>query len=309
MIQTHNESLAGSFLMLWTVCCPMGCVCLSEQAGFVSSWVVTGICPFCHWAHTQPFNFCVVCNLISSTLAVSGALWPKLVTCSTHMIVRTNLIILHLMFRFLGSTKIALRDLSSGQVRSLPSRNVPLVNESGQNIGVSLTHTGNCKTISFLKNQWQYIQPLYFRLQSTLWLAMILQPMPHQTSTTLKQEMLQLMLVLSSTLKMRHCSGQKVLCQVFNLGSVYLILDHFSFFCWLGVGEEGDTTLPDGAQSGSTGSPSSPTQPASLRKRLARAQNRHRLVDKPQDFQVSLTVFAEESCSFYQHQRLSETKF
>lgn len=55
------------------------------------------------------------------------------------------------MFRFLGSTKIPLRDLSSGQVRSLPSRNVPLVNESGQNIGVSLTNTRNYKTISFKK--------------------------------------------------------------------------------------------------------------------------------------------------------------
>lgn len=84
VIQTHDESLAAGFLIVWTVCCPMGCVCLSEQAGFVSSWVVTGICPFCHWAHTQPFNFCVVCNLITSTLAVSGVSWPKLVTCATH---------------------------------------------------------------------------------------------------------------------------------------------------------------------------------------------------------------------------------
>uniref|UniRef100_A0A3P8S2L3 Myoferlin n=1 Tax=Amphiprion percula TaxID=161767 RepID=A0A3P8S2L3_AMPPE len=39
--------------------------------------------------------------------------------------------------KFLGSTKISLRDLAAGQVRSLPSKNVPLVNESGQNIGVS----------------------------------------------------------------------------------------------------------------------------------------------------------------------------
>uniref|UniRef100_A0A8C3AYY4 Myoferlin n=1 Tax=Cyclopterus lumpus TaxID=8103 RepID=A0A8C3AYY4_CYCLU len=39
--------------------------------------------------------------------------------------------------RFLGSTKISLRDLASGQMRSLPSKNVPLVNASGQNIGVS----------------------------------------------------------------------------------------------------------------------------------------------------------------------------
>uniref|UniRef100_A0A3Q3IYK4 C2 domain-containing protein n=1 Tax=Monopterus albus TaxID=43700 RepID=A0A3Q3IYK4_MONAL len=39
--------------------------------------------------------------------------------------------------KFIGSTKIALRDLASGQVKSLPSKNVSLVNESGQSIGVS----------------------------------------------------------------------------------------------------------------------------------------------------------------------------
>ncbi|XP_029933511.1 myoferlin-like isoform X2 [Myripristis murdjan] len=40
--------------------------------------------------------------------------------------------------KFLGSTKIPLRDLATGQVRSLPSKNVPLVNESGQNIGATI---------------------------------------------------------------------------------------------------------------------------------------------------------------------------
>lgn len=40
-------------------------------------------------------------------------------------------------FRFIGSTKVSLKDLASGQVRSLPSKNLPLANESGQNIGVS----------------------------------------------------------------------------------------------------------------------------------------------------------------------------
>uniref|UniRef100_A0A8D3DDI5 C2 domain-containing protein n=1 Tax=Scophthalmus maximus TaxID=52904 RepID=A0A8D3DDI5_SCOMX len=40
--------------------------------------------------------------------------------------------------KFLGSTKISLRDLASGQVRSLPSKNVPLVNESGQSIGATI---------------------------------------------------------------------------------------------------------------------------------------------------------------------------
>ncbi|XP_029977702.1 myoferlin-like isoform X4 [Sphaeramia orbicularis] len=40
--------------------------------------------------------------------------------------------------KFLGSTKISLRDLASGHAKSLPSKNVPLVNENGQNIGASI---------------------------------------------------------------------------------------------------------------------------------------------------------------------------
>ncbi|XP_012731581.3 myoferlin isoform X3 [Fundulus heteroclitus] len=40
--------------------------------------------------------------------------------------------------KFLGSTKIPLRDLASGKVRSLPSKNVPLVSESGQGIGATI---------------------------------------------------------------------------------------------------------------------------------------------------------------------------
>ncbi|KAM4624027.1 myoferlin-like [Polymixia lowei] len=40
--------------------------------------------------------------------------------------------------KFLGSTKITLRDLATGQVRSLPSKNVSLVNESGQGIGATI---------------------------------------------------------------------------------------------------------------------------------------------------------------------------
>lgn len=54
----------------------------------------------------------------------------------------------------------------------------------------------------------------------------------------------------------------------------------------------GDESSPDGGQSGASGSPSSPAQPASLRQRLARAQNRYRLANKPQDFQVSVHVHA-----------------
>ncbi|XP_034049225.1 myoferlin-like isoform X2 [Thalassophryne amazonica] len=41
--------------------------------------------------------------------------------------------------KFLGSTKISLRDLATGQVRSLPSKNVALVNENGQNIGATIS--------------------------------------------------------------------------------------------------------------------------------------------------------------------------
>ncbi|XP_031595497.1 myoferlin-like isoform X2 [Oreochromis aureus] len=40
--------------------------------------------------------------------------------------------------KFLGSAKISLRDLASGQARSLPCKNVPLVSESGQNIGATI---------------------------------------------------------------------------------------------------------------------------------------------------------------------------
>lgn len=41
-----------------------------------------------------------------------------------------------LFFRFIGSAKISLRDLASGQVKSLPSKNVPLINEKQQAVGV-----------------------------------------------------------------------------------------------------------------------------------------------------------------------------
>lgn len=40
-------------------------------------------------------------------------------------------------FRFIGSAKIFLRDLASGQTRSLPSKNVPLMNEKQQTVGVN----------------------------------------------------------------------------------------------------------------------------------------------------------------------------
>ncbi|XP_059215641.1 myoferlin [Centropristis striata] len=40
--------------------------------------------------------------------------------------------------KFIGSTKISLRDLSSGQLKSLSSRNVPLLNEKQQSIGATI---------------------------------------------------------------------------------------------------------------------------------------------------------------------------
>uniref|UniRef100_A0A4W4GVV4 C2 domain-containing protein n=1 Tax=Electrophorus electricus TaxID=8005 RepID=A0A4W4GVV4_ELEEL len=41
--------------------------------------------------------------------------------------------------KFIGSAKISLRDLASGQSRSLPSRNVPLINEKKQDIGATIS--------------------------------------------------------------------------------------------------------------------------------------------------------------------------
>ncbi|XP_076856143.1 myoferlin isoform X1 [Brachyhypopomus gauderio] len=40
--------------------------------------------------------------------------------------------------KFIGSAKVYLKDLASGQLKSLPSKNVALVDESGQNIGATI---------------------------------------------------------------------------------------------------------------------------------------------------------------------------
>lgn len=42
-------------------------------------------------------------------------------------------------FRFIGAAKILLRDLASGQTKSLPSKNVPLMNEKQNAVGVNIT--------------------------------------------------------------------------------------------------------------------------------------------------------------------------
>ncbi|XP_070697288.1 myoferlin [Pempheris klunzingeri] len=40
--------------------------------------------------------------------------------------------------KFIGSAKISLRDLASGQLKSLPSKNVPLINEKQQSVGATI---------------------------------------------------------------------------------------------------------------------------------------------------------------------------
>ncbi|XP_044194446.1 myoferlin-like isoform X7 [Thunnus albacares] len=127
--------------------------------------------------------------------------------------------------KFLGSTKISLRDLASGQIRSLPSKNVPLVSESGQNIGA---------TINLVV---AYDPPANAA------------PNPNDPQ-----------------------GGDATV----DAGG--------------GGGDGGDEAAVDGNQSGSPGVPSSSGQPAKLRQRLARVQNRHRLVDKPQDFQIRVRI-------------------
>ncbi|XP_037611174.1 myoferlin-like isoform X6 [Sebastes umbrosus] len=64
-----------------------------------------------------------------------------------------------------------------------------------------------------------------------------------------------------------------------------------------GGGDGGDESLPDGGQSGFAGVPSAPGQDVALRRRLARAQNRHRLVNKPQDFQIRVRIIEARQLS------------
>ena len=47
-----------------------------------------------------------------------------------------DLTLISLILRFIGSAKISLRDLANGQATSLPLKNIPLVNEKQQAIGV-----------------------------------------------------------------------------------------------------------------------------------------------------------------------------
>ncbi|KAF7662453.1 hypothetical protein LDENG_00235470 [Lucifuga dentata] len=124
--------------------------------------------------------------------------------------------------KFLGSTKISLKDLATGQVTSLPSKDVPLVSESGQNIGA---------TINLVV---AYDPPRNAALN---------QNDPEAGDATVD------------------------------------------------AGDEGDETITDtdGGQGNSAGGPSS--QPANLRQKMARReQSRHKLANKPQDFQIRVRI-------------------
>lgn len=130
---------------------------MSQQAGLVSFRWLPSACPFCEFhficAHIQAaINLLTDVHLCTIFAKLNLKNLYKIAPFSIlntffyiyFKISASNDSILF-VFRFLGSAKILLRDLASGQTRSLPCKNVPLVNESGQNIGVSLinsnTHT------------------------------------------------------------------------------------------------------------------------------------------------------------------------
>ncbi|XP_047464488.1 myoferlin isoform X1 [Mugil cephalus] len=137
--------------------------------------------------------------------------------------------------KFLGSAKIFLRELASGQVKSLPSKNVPLVNESGQNIGATIN--------------------LVIAYNAPANAA----PNPNDPQ-----------------------AGDAELDGGGSGGA---------------GGDGGDGMSPDGGQIGSAGFSSSSGQPVNFRQRLSRSQNRHRLVNKPQDFQIRVRIIEARQLS------------
>ncbi|XP_041829318.1 myoferlin-like isoform X2 [Melanotaenia boesemani] len=64
-----------------------------------------------------------------------------------------------------------------------------------------------------------------------------------------------------------------------------------------GGGEEGGETVVDGDQSGPGGVSLSPAERGDLRQKLARSQNRRRLVNKPQDFQIRVRIIEARQLS------------
>ncbi|KAM9424835.1 myoferlin-like isoform 2-T2 [Pholidichthys leucotaenia] len=123
--------------------------------------------------------------------------------------------------KFLGSTKIPLKDLATGQVRSLPSKNVPLISESGQKIGATIN-----------------LVTAYDPPANAI-------PNPNNPQ-----------------------AGDATV----EAG---------------GTGEEVNETLPDGSPAGAS---SSSGTGVNLRQKMARAQSRHRLANKPQDFQIRVRI-------------------
>ncbi|RVE59409.1 hypothetical protein OJAV_G00188400 [Oryzias javanicus] len=126
----------------------------------------------------------------------------------------------------IGSAKIPLRDLASGQVRSLPSKNIPLLGEKGENIG---------GTINLVV---AYDPPANAA------------PNPNNPSAG------------DATVDGGEAGGD----------------------------EDEDETAADLGQNGSAGVSSPKKQSANVRQRLTRGQSRHRLANKPQDFQIRVRV-------------------
>ncbi|XP_037133650.1 myoferlin-like isoform X2 [Syngnathus acus] len=125
--------------------------------------------------------------------------------------------------KFIGSTRIPLRELASGQLRSLPVRNVHLLDENGHNIGATMN------------------------------LVVGYDPPPNANPNPDESH-----------------DGDSTVDS--------------------GGGEQGEETAPDGTPSGSATSPSAPGLSTSLRRRIAKSQNRHRLINKPQDFQIRIRI-------------------
>lgn len=122
-------------------CCYMAYVCLRKKKtdfghhhqGFVS------VCQGIKWGSgkcqrwSSFYTSCYPQNVFLLLLWLFWQRTPSIIAGAMMM----NL--LWLPFRFIGSAKIPLRDLASGQARSLPSRNVPLMNEKQQAVGVTTT--------------------------------------------------------------------------------------------------------------------------------------------------------------------------
>lgn len=112
-------------------CCYSPCVCFNKQSSVTRTRVSSrpgiknGEVGKCQWSSSNAHALnCCDCFGNRRWLPIIARLivsWPRL------------------PFRPIGSAKIPLRDLASGQAKSLPSRNVPLMNEKQQAVGVRRT--------------------------------------------------------------------------------------------------------------------------------------------------------------------------